>query len=287
MQKYSRIVLMIRKVSEDVISVLENALIWLKKLELSIFWEEETAKLVNKLGELEVLPWFRVNDRDLVITFGGDGCFLSGARLVLPTGAAILGVNCGKSFGFLTDLDVNNVDELLEVIKGNGFEENRSVLSINAQGQQFFVINEIAIFSSANKKGIFSYLLRVNNQQLISYRADGLIIATPTGSTGHALSAGGVILSPQMSAIEVVPVLSQHLSMRPLILSEEANLEFLLDDRDICRDYSVTLDGYERQTLSEAAYIKIASLKLRCVHHKNYDFFNVINNKLRWRWSFS
>ena len=286
-QKYSRIVLMVRKTTEDIIGVLKDALVWLKKLEVSVFWEEETAKLVNELDNLEVLPWLKISDRDLVITFGGDGCFLSGARLVLPTRAAILGINCGRSFGFLTDIDVNNFDELLEVIKGNGVEENRSVLSINTREQQFSVINEIAIFSSIDKKGIFSCLLRVDDQQLINYRVDGLIIATPTGSTGHALSAGGTILSPQMSAIEVVPVLSQHLGMRPLILPEETSLEFLLDNRGICRDYSIVLDGYEQRMLAEPIFIKMASLKLRCVHHKNYNFFKVINNKLRWQWDFS
>ncbi len=284
-QPYARVILMLRKITKEITQTFNQATELLKQTNVSMFLEEKSAQLLNNaLPPIPVLPWPQIRVPDLVVTFGGDGCFLSGARAVLPTKASIIGVNCGTSFGFLTDLNTKTINQLLNIVKGEYVEEPRSVLLIKNLNQFFFAINEIAIYPG--KKSLFNCYLKINYQQSINYRADGLIIATPTGTTGQALSAGGAVLDPQISAIEIVPILSQHLGIRPLILPEYSCLTFSLNALENNSPYDIIIDGYEQQPINGELLVTNASLKLRCIHPQNYDFYRKLTDKLRWQWNF-
>ena len=219
---------------------------------------------------------------DLIIVFGGDGTLLNSARQYLDSQIPILGVNMGN-VGFLTDLSVDNFETTIaEILSGNYKIEERNLVSAKFGDNHLYGLNEVVIHSGAYAQ-LMRYRLSVNNKVVYEQRSDGLIVATPTGSTAYSLSAGGPIIHPSLDVWTILPMLPQSLSSRPFIISSDENVEMELfegpnDSAKIC------VDGQDDIDISYGVKISISKMKktLKLVHPEDNDFFEACREKLGW-----
>ncbi|MFL2717115.1 MAG: NAD(+)/NADH kinase [Gammaproteobacteria bacterium] len=219
---------------------------------------------------------------DLIIVFGGDGTLLNSARQYLDSQIPILGVNMGN-VGFLTDLSVDNFETTIaEILSGNYKIEERNLVSAKFDDNHLYGLNEVVIHSGAYAQ-LMRYRLSVNNKVVYEQRSDGLIVATPTGSTAYSLSAGGPIIHPSLDVWTILPMLPQSLSSRPFIISSDENVEMELfegpnDSAKIC------VDGQDDIDVSYGVKISISKMEktLKLVHPEDNDFFEACREKLGW-----
>ena len=219
---------------------------------------------------------------DLIIVFGGDGTLLNSARQYLDSQIPILGVNLGN-VGFLTDLSVDNFETTItDILSGNYKIEERNLVSAKFDDNHLYGLNEVVIHSGAYAQ-LMRYRLSVNNKVVYEQRSDGLIVATPTGSTAYSLSAGGPIIHPSLDVWTILPMLPQSLSSRPFIISSDENVEMELfegpnDSAKIC------VDGQDDIDVSYGVKISISKMKktLKLVHPEDNDFFEACREKLGW-----
>tara|TARA_B100001093_G_scaffold202889_1_gene194889 strand:- start:112 stop:975 length:864 start_codon:yes stop_codon:yes gene_type:complete len=219
---------------------------------------------------------------DLIIVFGGDGTLLNSARQYLDSQIPILGVNMGN-VGFLTDISVDNFDNTIkDILSGNYKIEERNLVSAKFDDNHLYGLNEVVIHSGAYAQ-LMRYRLSVNNKVVYEQRSDGLIVATPTGSTAYSLSAGGPIIHPSLDVWTILPMLPQSLSSRPFIISSDENVEMELfegpnDSAKIC------VDGQDDIDVSYGVKIFISKMKktLKLVHPEDNDFFEACREKLGW-----
>ena len=219
---------------------------------------------------------------DLIIVFGGDGTLLNSARQYLEYEIPILGVNMGN-VGFLTDIKTDNFEESLkEILKGNYKIEERNLVSAQYNDNHIYGLNEVVIHSGAYAQ-LMRYRLNVNNKVVYEQRSDGLIIATPTGSTAYALSAGGPIIHPSLDVWTILPMLPQSLSSRPFIISSNENVEIELFDGP-SDNAKICVDGQDDIDLPYGVKITISKMHktLKLVHPEDNDFFEACREKLGW-----
>ena len=219
---------------------------------------------------------------DLIIVFGGDGTLLNSARQYLEYEIPILGVNMGN-VGFLTDIKTDNFEESLkEILKGNYKIEERNLVSAQYNDNHIYGLNEVVIHSGAYAQ-LMRYRLNVNNKVVYEQRSDGLIIATPTGSTAYALSAGGPIIHPSLDVWTILPMLPQSLSSRPFIISSNENVEIELFDGP-SDNAKICVDGQDDIHLPYGVKVTICKMHktLKLVHPKDNDFFEACREKLGW-----
>ena len=219
---------------------------------------------------------------DLIIVFGGDGTLLNSARQYLEYEIPILGVNMGN-VGFLTDIKTDNFEESLkEILKGNYKIEERNLVSAQYNDNHIYGLNEVVIHSGAYAQ-LMRYRLNVNNKVVYEQRSDGLIIATPTGSTAYALSAGGPIIHPSLDVWTILPMLPQSLSSRPFIISSNENVEIELFDGP-SDNAKICVDGQDDIDLPYGVKIIISKTHktLKLVHPEDNDFFEACREKLGW-----
>ena len=177
---------------------------------------------------------------DLIIVFGGDGTLLGAARKFINSDIPILGINMG-TVGFLTDVNIENFESVIgDIFKGDYVLEERSLVEAKFADQEVFGLNEVLIHSGSYAQ-LMRYRLLIDGKTVYEQRSDGLIVATPTGSTAYALSAGGSIIHPELNIWNIIPMMSQSLSSRPLIVSNKKSMEIQLiegplDHAMICVD---------------------------------------------------
>jgi NAD+ kinase len=225
-------------------------------------------------------------DVELIVVMGGDGTLLSVARQFGQRGIPILGVNVG-GLGFLTEVALEELYPSMEQVLAGQYEvENRLVLTatIFRQGKPFWqehVLNDAVINKGALAR-IVELTTWIDGEYLTTYRADGLIVSTPTGSTAYTLSAGGPIVYPTLSHILLLPICPHTLSNRPIILPDTATVAITLDEKG--RDVYLTLDGQVGQALKPEDRLEIRSaphhLKLIKAPHRSY--FQILRTKLGW-----
>ena len=218
----------------------------------------------------------------IIVTFGGDGTLLIGARYALKYDIPLLGINLG-TVGFLTEEDPDHLDEAIEaIVEGRYQIETRSLLSISniGTGEQFYALNDAVI-----TRGGYARLIRVdafvNQKEYASFTADGIIAATPTGSTGYSLSAGGPIVEPGMNCIIITPVCPHSMQHCPCIVPENADIRFLLNpDRE--QTAELQIDGQNMGSLRTGDEIHVSGtdLKIRLIRLHSYDFFGLMRQKL-------
>ena len=219
---------------------------------------------------------------DILISLGGDGTILTSARLVAGTQIPIFGVNVG-TLGFLTESSLADMESNLErIVAGDYQVDERMTLETRLAGSEIpAALNEVVIDRGATSR-IITIDLFSDEQPIANYRADGLIIATPTGSTAYSLSVGGPILAPGMKAIIVSPISAFGLFNRPFVFADDTELTV--------RVYSnhgrsaLTIDGQFTLELSESAEFRICKGKgtVKLIRFKNSSFYKVIRQKLNW-----
>ncbi len=254
----------------------------LKKKKCEFFIEREVASALKVKGcRLEDIP----KKSDMIIVFGGDGTLLSVARLVGSLGVPILGVNLG-SLGFITELNRDELDDNIDMIFNNDccFEERIMLLTdVFRQGKRMFrhnALNDVVMNKSALAR-MFEFDISIDRQYVSTFRADGLIVSTPTGSTAHSLSAGGPILYPTLESFLMTLICPHTLTSRPIVLPDTFTLEVKIINGD---DVNLTLDGQAGYPLKEKDRIRIrkADYKTKFVVLHDRDYFQILRTKLKW-----
>ena len=239
------------------------------------------------------LPVLRMDEEllcgraDLVIAIGGDGTMLYAGRLARETETPILGVNRGR-LGFLADV---TPDEMLssveEVLKGNYAHDSRLLLEARLQKasgkvQTEFGLNDVVLKRRETGRMV-DFSTYVDGHYVNTHSGDGMIVATPTGSTAYALSCGGPIISPQLDAVVVVPVCPHTLTDRPIVIPANQSIEVRLLERDETRA-AVSIDGLRMGDIrpGDKLTISAAARRLTLVHPPGYDFYGILRSKLFW-----
>ncbi|GIR74675.1 MAG: NAD kinase [Prochlorococcus sp.] len=219
---------------------------------------------------------------DIVVVFGGDGTLLNAARKYLNYDIPILGINMGN-VGFLTDISTDNFEKTIkEVLDGHCKIEERNLVSAKFGNNHLYGLNEVVIHSGAYAQ-LMRYRLNVNDKVVYEQRSDGLIIATPTGSTAYALSAGGPIIHPSLDVWTILPMLPQSLSSRPFVISTDEKVEMDLFDGPN-ENAKICVDGQDDIDIPYGEKILISKMEktLKLVHPNDNDFFEACREKLGW-----
>ena len=223
---------------------------------------------------------------DLVLVLGGDGTMIATARLIGDAEVPVLGVNYG-GLGYLTEFRIEELYDALEMIlAGNYRLDKRVMLSVELHGVEGdvfrnSVLNDVVINKSALAR-IIEIEAYLNKQYVSSFRADGLIVSTPTGSTAYNLSAGGPIIFPSMNAVVITPICPFTLSNRPLVVPDDALIELLMKTEQ--EDVVLTLDGQVGHPLKvgDRVVIRKSRTPFNLIQPSNRNYFDVLRDKLRW-----
>ena len=268
----------------QVAQILRGLFTWLNEHGYKVIVDVETAKYTN--GQ-EVVPRAEMASKplDLVIVLGGDGTLLSAARVTAAVDVPLLGVNLG-SLGFLTEVPLQSLYTMLEAIaQGRAAVEHRSLMQVQLlRGDtvrgDYLVFNDAVVNKTALAR-LNTYELCIDKVFVASYRADGMIVATPTGSTAYSLSAGGPVLMPSVNAFVITPVAPHSLTHRPLVVPDSVEIEILLRSEEEVAYLS--LDGQPGLDLRDGDRVCCR----RSEHQVNLfrtgaDFFHVLRTKLKW-----
>ena len=223
-------------------------------------------------------------DVDLVVSIGGDGTFLRTASIIGKKNIPILGINAGR-LGFLADVGEKDLENTFaDVFSGNYRIEHRSQLQLSTEHKDYhgfnYALNEIAILKqdTASMITVHAY---INDEFLTSYEADGLIIATPTGSTAYALSVGGPVMAPDTSNFIIAAVAPHSLSNRPLIVNDDSIITLEIESRN--NNFLISLDGRSNVfSTGTKLTIRKAEFDLKVIKRKENTFYKTLRNKLMW-----
>lgn len=223
---------------------------------------------------------------DLVIVLGGDGTMISAARLLQNLDVPVLGINYG-SLGYITEFRIEELYDALETVLGGTYELDKRVtldvthLCKGKEESKNRVLNDVVINKAALAR-IIEIEARLDGLYVNEFRADGLIISTPTGSTAYNLSAGGPIVFPSMNAVVITPICPFTLSNRPIVVPDTSEIELLLKTEN--EEVVLTLDGQVGFELTTEDVVKIRKSKttLNLIKPHNRNYFDVLRNKLRW-----
>lgn len=288
MAKFSRIVLYARQhhANRMVLSSIKKLIKHFQQLDFPIVVEESTNHRFDL--KVETVHEDQLNGQsDLMVVVGGDGSLLSAARLASKHDLAIVGINRGQ-LGFLTDIMPTQMhDQLQAIIDGNFIEEQRHLLRAKLLDGKQTLVEGRALNDLVLSRGHSAYLVEFNvfvDEQFVShYRADGLILSTPTGSTAYSLSAGGPILHPQLQAFSMVPMFSHSLNARPLVLPHQSKIRVEISNENLAA-LVMYLDGHQTHLVHPGQILEIDNHPqcLRLLHPTNYLYYDTLRIKLGW-----
>ncbi len=223
-------------------------------------------------------------DLDIIISVGGDGTMLECVQYAVNTDTPVIGINSGR-LGFLAVLCKDNFEEAFQKILNKQYNiEERTLIELYSSQNRFgdlnYALNEASVLK-VNTSSMITIDVYLDNEFLNSYWADGLIIATPTGSTAYSLSAGGPILDPGSNCFVITPVSPHNLSIRPVVISDSSTIKLKVSGRE--RNFLAALD-YKQVCFdfSEELILKKSNKKLKLIKLDNTDFFSTLRTKLLW-----
>lgn len=285
--QFKQIGLISKPDTKDISKTVQSLYKLLKKADVQVFIDPETAHHISLPDEQIMPPSSLANRCDLIMSIGGDGTLLSAARALVNTNVPLLGINLGR-LGFLVDISPTEMAvQLKQILEGSFHEEERIILNTQIVRDDHVVheqsaFNEVAIHR-LNSPGLIDIETYVNQRFVNAQRSDGLIIATPTGSTAYALSGGGPLMHPSLNAIVLVPINPHTLSNRPIVVdgNSEINLRFSQRDK---HEAQLTCDNLVLPEILEddLIHIKRHPKKIRLLHPTDHDFFNILRVKLDW-----
>ncbi len=265
----------------------------MKKMEseqIKIIIEEDFNKfLQNNIRFTKKIDTFNspeglIDNVDCLLSIGGDGTLLRAITYVRKSNIPILGINTGR-LGFISSVSTQEIDDAInDLIKGNYTISERTLLELNTEKNLFkdknFALNEVAI-SKKDTSSMVKIEAYVDNEFLNTYWADGLVVSTPTGSTGYSLSCGGPIIMPGTNNIIITPNAPHNLNVRPIVINDRSVVKLKVEDRDQLA--LVSLDSRSRAFDSDTELIiKKAEFKIRLIQPQNNSFTATIRNKLMW-----
>lgn len=261
----------------------------LKAKMVDVSFTDSFSKSLKKTGyittDFEVLPKkSSLGQIDFLISVGGDGTLLDAVCLVGKKEIPILGINTGR-LGFLATASKENIESTITaLIEKNYSIESRSLLSLDSDSSLFnglnFGLNEFTIHKRDTSSMITVHTY-INNQYLNSYWADGLIVSTPTGSTGYSLSCGGPLITPGARNFVITPVSPHNLNVRPIVVSDESEISFEIEGRS--EKFLISLDS--RSVAIDASVklsVKKAEFSAKLVKFADYSYFDTLRQKLNW-----
>lgn len=261
------------------------------------YLQEKGIAPVLEAGLSTMLPGVKVNQAplkelgdhcDLVVVIGGDGSFLGAARAICNYDIPVIGINRG-TLGFLTDISPHSLQEELDpILCGEFYEEKRFMIEAKIKRQnkpsgEGIALNDLVLHPGKSARMI-RFDLFIDDQFVMNQKSDGLIVATPTGSTAYALSAGGPIILPKLEALVLVPMHPHTLSNRPIVIDSNARIRIVVCESNLTYP-SVSCDGQLNITAAPGDEILITRRKgsIRLIHPKDHDFYDVCRNKLGWQ----
>ena len=285
-----RIGIVLKPHQPDALNTVCELLSWLSKRDIALLGgpEFERERITEKTGCAveQVEPEQLASSVDLVLVLGGDGTMIAAARMMGTTEVPVLGVNYG-GLGYLAEFRIEELYTALESILAGDYRLDRRVmLDVELQRgdeppKRNRVLNDIVINKSALAR-IIEIEAFLNRQFVNSFRADGLIVSTPTGSTAYNLSAGGPVIFPSMNAVVITPICPFTLSNRPIVVPDDAVIELCLKTRQ--EDVRLTLDGQVGFPLQveDRVIIRKSRTAFNLVQPMNRNYFDVLRDKLRW-----
>lgn len=265
--------------------VVPELLAWLHAHEYRVIVDPETAKYCDRRQEEVPRAQMFSQSLDLVIVLGGDGTLLSAVRATAAMDAPLLGVNLG-SLGFLTDVPLSSLFSMLDTIsQGKAPVEQRTLMRCellrgDATPGSYLAFNDVVVNKTALAR-LNTYELFVDGAFVTNYRADGMIVATPTGSTAYSLSAGGPVVMPTVNAFVITPVAPHSLTHRPLVVPDSAVVEILLrSDEEVAY---LSMDGQPGLDLRDGDRVRCRRSEHKVsLFRTSTDFFHVLRTKLKW-----
>jgi NAD+ kinase len=258
---------------------------WLGQRGYAVVIDSETVSYIGRSADVVAREQLASRNPELLIVLGGDGTLLSAARAVAPLPTLILGVNLG-SLGFLTEVPIEDLSSTLEAVHAGDCEaDDRSMLHAQLVREdrvisEFHALNDV-ILSKSTIARLVSFEISINNEFVSSYRGDGLIVATPTGSTAYSLAAGGPILTPSVEGIVISPICPHALSHRPVVVPDGVEIEVLVRNAD--EEAYLSIDGQIGIPVHQGD--KLVCRKSPYVTHLlrlRKTFFEVLRTKLKW-----
>ena len=268
----------------QVAEIMPDLLNWFMEHNYRVIVDEHTARYVSTQ---ELVPRSAMGSRalDLVVVLGGDGTLLSAARITAAIDVPLLGVNLG-SLGFLTEVPLQSLYSMLDAIaQGRAPIEQRTLIKVEIHRDgvvrgSYLVFND-AVVNKTPLARLNTYDLYVDKTFVSGYRADGMIIATPTGSTAYSLSAGGPVLMPSVRALVITPVAPHSLTHRPLVVPDSSEIEILLRSEEEVAYLS--LDGQPGLDLRDGDRVRCRrSEHMVSLFRTGTDFFTVLRSKMKW-----
>jgi NAD+ kinase len=265
------------------IDILKELLPWLRQKGCEAYVDNETASVLNVGGT----PRSQIPSvADIIVVLGGDGTMLSVARLVGEKGIPILGVNTG-GLGFLTAVTRDELYEVLDkVLSGECSVEERIMLTACVFRHseciaEYLVVNDVVVNKGALAR-IIDLETYIDHSYVATFKADGLIVSSPTGSTAYALSAGGPILYPTLNTIVLAPICPHTLTNRPIVLPDNVVVDIVM--RSLNEDVFLTIDGQVGFSLrqNDTVEVKKSEFKTRLFIPCERDYFQILRTKLKW-----
>jgi NAD+ kinase len=260
----------------------------LSSVYVKVFIDQETfSQIGNKIMIHDYVVFNKhediKNELDFMISLGGDGNMLSTVRWVRDSGIPIIGINLGR-LGFLASINKEQISKAIDSLIEKKFTiEKRSLIKINGNssfGDINFALNEVSIYKKL-PNSMISVNVHINDQYLNSYWADGLIVATPTGSTAYSLSTGGPIIHPESNNFIITPIAPHNLSVRPVVIPDNTSVKLQIAERD--GGFLVSLDSRTFEFKSGQSFeLSKESFQIKLVRLPEENFFSTIRAKLLW-----
>ena len=268
--------------NDNIFSVIKSLI--KNKIEFEIDINSKISKSALQSANIEehnIKNFVELNDSyDFAISVGGDGTILKSAEKIGELSIPIIGLNTGR-LGFLANSSLKNIETVIHKLKNNDFNiSNRSIIEVLFNGKKKYALNEITV-SRKNTTSLITIEAKLNNQYLNTYWADGLIVSTPTGSTGYSLSCGGPIIIPESKNFVLTPIAPHNLNARPLVISDDKKVDISVNGRE--NEYFISVDSNIYSVpIDLTIIVQKASRFLKMVEFDEDSYLKILREKLLW-----
>ena len=244
--------------------------------------EELLKDFYSYLKERNIQEVFGVEQADLIISLGGDGTMLISAKEAIRGNIPVLAVNMG-SLGYLAEVKPQDAVKMMQDYENGNYKiEERSFLEVKYEDNIFYALNELVITKGGHEAHLIQVEVYSNDVFVNKYRADGIIVATPTGSTAYSLSAGGSIVHPGLNALTITPLAPQSLTARPIIVNGCEVLSFKATSRDDAVHLNIDGNQWFQIKKGDLVSARISKKKVRIVKPVSSDYYSILRQKLKW-----
>ncbi len=284
------IALFSQEINESVSEVIQSFLTSKFSKDSKFFIEKKLLSEIKYENKLDIIPFNKSKDLyseiDLMVSIGGDGTFLRTIEYIRDLAIPVMGINTGN-LGFLATIKKENLDQAIDKIYNRKFKiENRSLIKVNSDEiglpKSFFpyALNEVSVVRK-DTTSMINIKTSLDGSNLNTYWADGLIVSTPTGSTGYSLSCGGPVISPSSGSLVLTPISPHNLNARPLVISDQTKIELSVSGRE--ENHLLSIDS-KIFTVKNNTKISIEkpSFDFKIAHFPNNNFYKTLKEKLLW-----